>query len=277
MKCSELTKALEVLAPVECACEWDNVGLLAGRSDKEIKKVFLAVDADDGVIEEAVNWGADLLLTHHPLIFKPLKKINDQDFISRRILKLLVHDISYYAMHTNFDSAPGCMADAAAERLGLMGLGVLEEEGFVYRETCRGGDCEPEKVPYGIGKSGYLRKEMTVKELAALVKERFSLPFAVLYGEMAPGEKVRFIAISPGSGKSVIKPALSAGVQVLITGDIGHHDAIDAAANGMAVIDAGHYGLEYLFLDFMEAYLKKHTGEALEIRKAPVKFPGELV
>lgn len=267
MKCEELTVKLERLAPLSCACDWDNVGLLAGRSDKEVKKVFIALDATDEVIEEAVLWGADMLVTHHPLIFKPLKQINDKDFIGRRLIKLIRHDIAYYAMHTNFDAAPGCMADAAAIRLGLTDMRILEQEGLMA-----GGE-----TPYGIGKTGYLKEEMTVREVAGLVKERFKLPFLTLYGEEAIDGPLRFIGISPGSGGSMIKSALKAGVKVLVTGDIGHHNGIDAAANGMAVIDAGHYGLEYLFLDFVEDYLRKEAGEAFEIRKAEVVFPETLI
>lgn len=265
MRCDELIKRLEQLAPAGYACDWDNVGLLAGRSDKEIKKVFIALDATNDVVEEAIRWGADMLITHHPLIFKPLKKINDMDFIGRRVLGLLRNDISYYAMHTNFDAAPGCMADAAAQKLELTQGKVLHPEGIL------------EENPYGIGKTGYLKEKMTIRELAGLVKERFNLPFLTIYGERELGEAVDFIGISPGSGESMIKSALNAGVQVLITGDIGHHSGIDAAANHLAVIDAGHYGLEYLFLDFMEDYLKRETGEMLMIKKAEVVFPQTLV
>ncbi len=273
MKCGELIGLLEKLAPSECACEWDNIGLLTGRYDKEIKKVFIALDATDDVVKEAVSWGADLLLTHHPLIFKPLNRINDKNFIARRIMDLIRNDISYYAMHTNFDAAPGCMADAAAKKLGLMNTEILEKEGELYQE--REGGLKA--VPYGIGRTGFLMEEMTVRELAGHVKKRFDLPFLTLYGEEAPGKKVRFIGISPGSGGSVIKTALKAGLEVLITGDIGHHNGIDAAANHMAVIDAGHYGLEYLYLDFMEEFLKKTAGESLKIRKTEVIFPQALI
>nr|WP_330372996.1 Nif3-like dinuclear metal center hexameric protein [Lacrimispora celerecrescens] len=198
MQCDELIEKLEQLAPTGCACDWDNVGLLAGRGDKEVKKVFIALDATDEVVEYAVQWGADLLITHHPLIFKPLNKINDKDFISRRIIKLIRNDISYYAMHTNFDAAPGCMADAAADKLGLTDVNVLEKEGVMIKETAEG----PREMIYGIGKTGYLKKELTVKEIAALVKERFHLPFVTVYGATAPGEAVRFVGISPDPGEA---------------------------------------------------------------------------
>ena len=86
MRCKELMEKLEALAPVSYACEWDNPGFLAGRADKEIRRIRIALDATDEQVDQAIGTGTDLLLTHHPLIFKPLKKVNDEDFISRRIL-----------------------------------------------------------------------------------------------------------------------------------------------------------------------------------------------
>lgn len=261
MKCDEIIKRLETLAPITYACEWDNPGLLAGRRNREVKRVFLALDATDEVVDEAVNQRADLLITHHPLIFRAMKKINDDDFIGRRVLKLIQNDISYYAMHTNFDVAPGCMADLAAERLKLTRCAplepVVEEDGEVY----------------GIGKTGYLPKPMTLSELGAYVKNAFNLPFVTAYGLDEIKEPVQFAAVSPGAGGSMVKQGVKAGAGVLITGDIGHHDGIDAVACGMAVIDAGHYGLEYVFMDFMEGYLKKEFGEAVEVKKMAVAYP----
>ena len=142
MRCDEVIAVLKELAPEQLACDWDNPGLLAGRSDKEVKTIYLALDATDQVIEDAVAAGADLLVIHHPLIFKAMKKINDQDFIGRRVLRMIQADLSCYAMHTNFDSAPGCMADLAAGRLGFTECQVLEPEG------------ELEGSVYGIGKAG---------------------------------------------------------------------------------------------------------------------------
>lgn len=129
MKCSEIIKILETLSPRSMACDWDNPGLLAGRSGKEVKTIFLAVDATDSVIEQAEQAGADMILTHHPLIFKGIKQVSDQNFIGRRVLRMIQDDISYYAMHTNFDAAPGCMADLAAKKLGLTDCEVLEKMG----------------------------------------------------------------------------------------------------------------------------------------------------
>ena len=126
MKCSEVIEILGKLAPESCACDWDNPGLLAGRSDKEVKKIYIALDATDQVVDAAIKAGADMLLTHHPLIFKAIKKVNDQNFITRRLVKLIQADISLYAMHTIFDAAPEGMAALAAERLDIREIRPLE-------------------------------------------------------------------------------------------------------------------------------------------------------
>lgn len=263
MKCGEIISILQQLAPESMAMDWDNPGLLAGRRDKEVETIYLALDATDQVVEDAVWNGTDLLLTHHPLIFKPLKQINDESFIGRRLLSLIENGISYYAMHTNFDSAPGCMADLAADRLGLEKQKVLEVTG------------EKEGIPFGIGKTGELPEEMTVRQLAGKVKEAFGLPFVTVYGDLE--KRVKACGISPGSGGSMIAPAVKQGMEVLVTGDIGHHDGIDSVANHMAVIDAGHYGLEHIYMDFMEEYLKKCLKDPVKIVRAPLAFPAAVI
>ena len=111
MRCSEIINILEELAPHRMACEWDNPGLLAGRKEKEVKKLLLCVDADDEAVALAVRQGADMIVSHHPLIFRSIKRVTDEDFIGRRLVEMIQSDLSCFAMHTNFDSAPGCMAD----------------------------------------------------------------------------------------------------------------------------------------------------------------------
>lgn len=266
MKCREVIELLEKLAPPEYACEWDNPGLLAGRNGKNIKKILVAVDATDEMVDLAVREEADLLLTHHPLIFRGIKKINDQDFTGRRLLTLIGKDICCYAMHTNFDIAPGCMADLAAERLHLSEGRPLETTG-----------TDPEGNPVGIGKIGRLDRPMTASEIGRFVKERFGLPFVTAYGLDEVRESTQVIAVSPGSGGSMIRAAKEAGVTVLVTGDIGHHEGIDAAACGLAVIDAGHYGLEHIFVEFMAGYLKEHLGNGTKILEAPLRFPAAVL
>ena len=234
MRCEELLEHLERLAPRELACPWDNPGLLAGREDKEVSKLLIALDATDQVVDLAAEGGYDFLLTHHPLIFSPIKQINDRDFTGRRLIKLIQADISCYAMHTNFDCAPEGMAHLAGSMMGLTDTEPLEKTG----------EDEKTGLAYGIGICGNLEKAVTLKDLALAVKERFHLPFVNVYG-----------------------------AGVLITGDTGHQDRIDAEAMGVAVIDGGHYGLEHIFMDFMEGYIREHINAELTIKKAPVSFP----
>ena len=264
MKCSEIIEALRELAPEEWACEWDNPGLIAGRTEKEIKRIFVALDATDAIVEEAVRVEADLLLTHHPLIFKAVKQVNNQNFITRRLLRLIQADISYYAMHTNFDAAPGCMADLAAGRLGILQGQPLEVLG------------EAGGQPFGIGKWGDLEKPTALSQLAKEVKEKFELPYVLVYGEESAERKMYRAAVCPGSGGSEIEAAIQAGAEVFITGDISHHQGIDAAARGMAVIDAGHYGLEHIFVEFMGEWLKKRLGSKIQVIQAGPQWPARV-
>lgn len=241
MKLKTIINKLEELSPPSYAEEWDNVGLLLGDENQDIHHIMISLDASDYVIEQAVEQNVDLLLTHHPMIFQPLKQINNQSMIGRRIWKLATHEIHYYAMHTNFDIKGG-MADLAAQRLGMLETQPLDI-------TVAEGD-----VSLGIGKIGILPNPMDVEEVAHLVKEKFGLKNVTVYG--ATNRKVQRVAISPGSGKSEIGNAIQKGAEVLITGDIGHHEGIDAVDMGLSIIDATHYGLEHIFISFMEEYLK---------------------
>ena len=260
MECKKVIEILEKQSPKSYACDWDNVGLLVGREDKEIQKIYIALDATDEAIEEAIANGADMLLTHHPMIFKGMKRVTQEDFIGRRIIRLIQNDMVYYAMHTNFDVMG--MADLAADYLGISDTRVLKITSV------------SETGEEGIGRYGSLKKEMTVRECCEDIKQAFSLENVKVFGDLE--RKVKTAAISPGSGKSVISNALQAGVDVLITGDIDHHEGIDAVAQNMTVIDAGHYGVEHIFIPYMEQYLKREAKE-LEIAVQPLTFPFQII
>ena len=219
MNGKELIRILEEQSPRSYALEWDNVGLLAGSADKEVNKVYIALDATDEAVEESVKMGADLLLT-------------------------------------NFDVMG--MADLSAAMLGLEEPKVLD---VTYSL-----DGKEE----GIGRVGRLMEPMAPGELAEFVKAAFSLSSVRIYGD--PGKRLSVAAISPGSGKSEIENAIRQGADVLITGDIDHHDGMDAAARGLCVLDAGHYGLEHIFVPYMEGYLKQRCA-GVEIKAQELSFP----
>lgn len=246
MKCRELVHILETLCPVYHAEKWDNPGLIAGDFDKEIKKVYIALDATTAVIDDAISKGADMILTHHPLVFSGMKKINTDDFTGRRLIKMIKNDICCYAMHTNFDV--DVMAELAADRLNLSQQAVLE---ITRREQC--GD---EVKDFGIGRTGMLPEAMTLAQCAAFVKKAFDISDVRIFGN--PETVVHKAALCPGSGKDLMMQVKEAQADVYITGDIGHHNGIDANEDGIMVVDAGHQGMEYIFIDYMKDYILEH-------------------
>ena len=242
MKCREIIHKIEEVFPKSLALEWDNVGLLAGSSETEVRKIYLALDATEEVIEAAK--GADLLITHHPMIFSPLRRVTDADFIGKRLLTLIQRNTAYYAMHTNYDV--GRMSTLAAEYLGLSDPEILKVTGEAQR-------------PAGIGRVADLTCPVSLADYCEVVKRAFDLSQVQVFG--SPDRKIRRVAISPGSGESMIEQALSMGADVLVTGDIGHHGGIDAVAQGLSIIDAGHYGIEHIFVKDMKQFLEQRFPE----------------
>jgi len=241
MTCQDIINKLNAYSPEQYACDWDNVGLQIGDHNREVKSVFIALDPSDLAVEEAVRLKADLLLTHHPLLFQGLKRINQDDFIGRRVIKLIENQIGYYAMHTNFDVSH--MGDVAANRIELKNTEVLE----VTKEE--------QNVTMGIGRVGNFQKEMLLSECASLVKDKFSLEHVKVYGDLE--KKINRAAICPGSGKSLISEVLMSKADVYITGDVDHHEGIDLVARNVCVIDGGHYGIEKLFIPHMADFFQK--------------------
>ena len=258
MLCRDIMKVIETTYPKHAALEWDNVGLLVGRMHKDIKTIYVALDATDEVIDDAILCGADMLITHHPLVFLPLKKITDEHFIGGRVVRLLQHDISYYAMHTNYDVLG--MAGLSGEMLGLNEMEVLEVTDSEQME--------------GIGRVGLFDEEMSLRECCELVKEKFQLDGVKVFGDM--DKKVKHVAISPGSGKHMTELALEKGADVFVTAEIDHHEGIDAVAQGMAIIDAGHYGLEHIFIKDVAGFLQAMLRD-IEVIMAPKHHPFQLI
>ena len=260
MRCTDVMELLEDLAPVSYAEGWDNVGLLLGRKDKTVHKVMLALDATDDVVQQAVLQGVDMLITHHPLLFSAVKRITEDDFIGRRLINLIKNDICYYAMHTNFDVMG--MADAVADLLELEKCQVLDVT------------FQDEISKEGIGRMGELSRTMSLEECARYVKAKCKLSSIKVFGD--PEQLIDMVALIPGSGKSYIDLALKKGAQVVITGDIDHHNGLDAVERGLSVIDAGHYGLEKIFTTYMEEVLRRELPE-LKIKRAQEKEPFWMV
>ncbi|MCI8370829.1 MAG: Nif3-like dinuclear metal center hexameric protein [Lachnospiraceae bacterium] len=261
MTCQQIIELLEQHSPTEYAESWDNVGLLAGRREKEVHKVMAALDATDAVIRQAVKAGADMLLTHHPLLFLAKKSVTTDDMEGLRLIRLIQNDISCYAMHTNFDVCG--MAEMTEQKLGLKGAEILE----VTR-------CLENGTQIGLGRIGELPSEMTLEELAEYVKQQFDLDHVRISGDRKA--VIRRAAVCGGSGKSVVDSALKAGADVLISGDFGHHTVLDAQAEGLCMIDAGHFGTEKMFVPYIVQYLTEKCTD-VEIVAANERSPFTVI
>ncbi|MBQ8923705.1 MAG: Nif3-like dinuclear metal center hexameric protein [Lachnospiraceae bacterium] len=254
MLCRDIVDILDRQSPPEYALDWDNVGLLVGRGNKEVKKLLLVLDVTKDVCSYAIEQGFDMIVSHHPMIFKSVSKVNDNSVLGNKILSLAEAGICCYAMHTNFDTKGG-MGKEAAGILSLKNTEVLDE-------TLNG---------EGIGAVGMLDKAVSLIEYAEYVKSAFGLDNVIIYGDKQT--KLEKVAISPGSGKSEIKEAIRKHADCLITGDIGHHDGIDAVEAGLTIIDASHYGIEKIFMKYMYNYLSDFMQDVyLEIKDVGVPF-----
>ncbi len=260
MRCSDIMERLEQLSPLSFAEDWDNVGLLSGRKEKEIHSVMIALDATDTVIEQAILNKVDLLITHHPMIFDKLNRVTSEHFVGRRIMQLIRNDINYYAMHTNFDVMG--MADAVADEFHLKNREVLE---ITYVD-----DIAKE----GIGRIGLLPQIMTLQECAQYCKQVFSIENVKVFGDLS--QTIERAAIVPGSGKDYIKMAVAKKADVLITGDITHHNGMDAVLQGINIIDAGHYGLEKIFKPYMLEVFKREMPQ-LHVQEAKEESPFQII
>jgi len=331
--CRELISFIEKCFPLELQESFDNSGFLVGDEDKTISKVLVCLDVNLNVIEEASNYGADIIISHHPLIFKPMKSITSSDMTGRCVMELIKRNIALYSSHTCFDNARGGMNDILANMLGLKNIKVLcndhkeklykiavfvpvshEEQvrcammnagaGYIgnyshcsfntkgigtflpledtspyigtqgklekvsevkvetivkenmldaviksmlqahpYEEPAY--DIYPLKnsLPGGTGRYGELEEQCTLRELAEKCKDVFGVPYVTV-----AGDEKRLIckaAIVGGAGMDFARDAAQKGCDVLITGDMKHHEAIDAVAMGLSIIDAGHFHTEF--------------------------------
>lgn len=265
MTCRDIVELLDDLSPKKYACNWDNVGLLVGRKNRRIGKILVALDASKEVIDYSVKQKVDMLITHHPMIFSSVKQVNEEDFTGEKILTLAENGICYYAMHTNFDAVGG-MADLAA------GSKYMNLSEVTPIELCENDEMN------GMGRYGKLPEPMTATQAAMYVKEKFHLDFVMLYQEKHQKEKIfDKVAIMPGSGKSEMQKVCNQGYELYITGDYGHHGGMDALDMGMTVIDATHYGLEHIFIDYIVSYLQQHVTPDVEVKGVDMGCPIEII
>lgn len=253
---------LEELAPFELAEEWDNVGLLVGSPAQEVSGIAVALDVEEWVLERAASAGANLLVTHHPLIFRPLPALRTDLPVGRLAAQALRLRMAVVAAHTNLDVAVGGVNDALAQVLGLQSLVPLAP---VLRGRRARPPLGPEKGSEleegpGLGRLGELPEECTLRELACRIKERLRAARVFWAGD--PERPVRQLAVCGGRGGGLIAQAVARGADAFLTGDLDYHQWQEARRLGLAVLDAGHAPTEAVVLPPLAAYLRARVDEA---------------
>ncbi len=232
---SEIIDILDSLAPQSLAEDWDNCGLQLGDLNWQIKKIWVALDPTLPVVKAACDQKVDLLVTHHPLIFRPLKAIEFHTPLGAIIDMATRHQLAIFAAHTNLDSVSGGLNDILSRRLGLDNLKPLSTG--PEPQTLDSSENQP-----GIGRIGSLDKAVKLKSLALAIKKEMGLDTIKFAGD--PNLLVRKAAVCTGSGSSLLADFFASGAQVYISGDMRYHDARDVEAAKLGVIDIGHFSSE---------------------------------
>ena len=237
-KVKDVTKVIEEFAPLVIQEKWDNSGLCVGSPEASVSSVLFGLDCTPELVDEAIECGADMIVTHHPLIFSGLKKISPDDMVGEAVFKAIKAGISIYAAHTNADKVIAGVSGAMAAKLGLKNVEILSEDG----------------EGTGLGVVGELPEPMTAQQMLEMVKERFALK-TVKASKPVEGEITK-VAMCGGSGGSLISAAKAAGAQLYISGDISYHNFF--TQEGFMLMDIGHYESEIEIVDILFSLVKKN-------------------
>ena len=351
VKCQTVIDAMLCLAPNYLAEEWDNIGLLGGAPTKIVSKIVVCLDVTEQVVQHAAAVGADLLISHHPLIFKGLTRIRTDCGQGKILANLLQNDMAVYTAHTNLDIAVGGVNDILAQKLQLSDIVALTASyaeqysklvvfvpvshletvrqamaeagaGYIgryshcsfyqegtgsflpllgtnpflgevgaleYVQECRLETIAPrtavapiiaamlrahpyEEVAYdeypllnkgevlGLGRVGFLPQPVMLSEFVEKVKTALAVARVKVAGKAE--QEISKVAVCGGSGASLIAAAVSAGAQVLVTGDVKYHEAQAAQASGLAIVDAGHFATEQPVVSSVVSYLRQQAEKA---------------
>ena len=241
IKVNNIINEMELLAPTYLKEDFDNVGLMVGDKNKEVKKVLLALDCTLKVIEEAKKENVELIITHHPLIFKRPSSITTDTLQGKKIIELIKNDISLYSSHTNLDSVENGLNDTIVSILGFDNSKILEK------------NKRDDKA--GLGRIVSLKESIQLEDLISKIKKSLNINnLRVVKGK----DKVNKIAIINGSGQDFIGKAVALGADCIITRDTTYHFASDYKEMEISILDVGHFASEQItFFNVMENLKEK--------------------
>ena len=237
-KVKDITGVIESFAPLSIQESWDNSGLCIGSPEDKVSSVLIGLDCTPELVDEAIACGADMIVTHHPLIFSGLKKISPDNAVGEAVIKAIKAGITIYAAHTNADKVIAGVSGAMAAKLGLKNVTILDDEGDGT----------------GLGVVGDLPEALGAEEAIALVKERFGLK--MMRTSLPVQGKISRVALCGGSGSSLIGAARKSGAQLYLTGDVSYHNFF--TPEDFMIMDIGHYESEIEIVDILFSFLRKN-------------------
>ena len=237
MNSIEIIKYFETKYPQDLAYDWDNVGLQVGTLNSKVERVLVTLDITKAVVKEAITNKVNLIISHHPLMFKPMEKLIYDSPRGWIIKNLVQNNISVYSAHTNFDVADQGMNDVLAAKIGIINPELLDDVD-------------------NIGRFGKI-EEITLDALIEELKVKFNLQTVKVIGKT--DKMVDTVGVSGGSGSHHMYAAKKRNCDVYITGDVTYHTALDAVQLGLTVIDVGHH-IEVIFVEYISKMLHDQFG-----------------
>lgn len=278
MKYTDLIDVIEEIAPTEWFEDEDNSGIQIHTGKEDIDRVLVCLELNDAVLQEAQEQRADMIITHHPLLFHPVSQITPDTPVGRYILKAVEAGIDVYSSHLPFDAAPHGNNMYLADLLGLVDVARPipddednDDEDFDDEDEYEIDADEEDAFEYDedeVGSIGFLPAPMTFREFRAHVEECLNLPEHYVRCVDGGRDELCKVAFCTGAGGDFIYTAVREGCDAYVTGDLKLHEAQYAKAMGLTVIDAGHYGTEKIFTENMAEQLRAKAGESLTVIEA---------
>lgn len=246
---SDVVHFLGEFAPLSLAEGWDNVGMLVGDTSRPVNRILTCLTVTPDVVAEAIELGVELIVSHHPMLFKPVQRLVASDVQGAMLLGLIAAGIGVYSPHTAFDSARAGINQQLAEKFGLLGVHPLRIKELT----------EPRAVgvvPAGAGRFGDLPQPCTLDDLCESTKHLLNVPHLLRVGQ--PAARIRRLGIACGAAAEFIPDALAASCDALLTGEARFHDCLRARDSGLALILPGHYATERPAVESLADSLQGH-------------------
>ncbi len=269
VRIADVIATLEKIAPIALAEEWDNVGLLVGDRDAEIQSALTCLTLTSDVAREAIESGAGLIISHHPILFRPVQQITCETWEGRMLIDLMRAGVAVYSAHTAYDSARDGINAQLAQQFGLTNITPIRAHAVISNDV-----TAATQPPLGSGRCGDLPRSVKLAELISTIKETLQVGSVQFAGDESA--TITRLGIACGSAAEFLSDAKRAGCQALLTGEGRFHSCIEARETGMALILAGHYATERPAMEqFANTIAKACAGLAVSaslVESDPVRY-----